>query len=325
MIEQAVVLTAGHGRGNPAGRPPFALTRDRPKAMLPVLGKPVVARVMDRAREAGIGRFVIVMGEQDGAVAAYLSKSWYPDCKVRFVIQSAPALGTVDALRLAAPHIDGPFLLIACDVLAPADHLPALLKSFDTFSGDLMLTVVRAMPQEITHGAMVEVDGDRVVRHVTRPPAEELTGDLTSVMIHACGSRVLQYLEQVPYSDRSEEDFAYVITRLIEAGAHVGYWLAPWYMRLADVQDLLRVNLRFLEEGRDAHILSELPDSITIRPPVRIDPRVGVGQGAVVGPNVYLESGCTVGQGAQVADSVVLNGSVIPAGAVIRGQLVTPA
>ena len=46
MIQQAVILAAGHGtRLGP-------LTKDRPKSMLPVLGKPMMARVMDRLRVA---------------------------------------------------------------------------------------------------------------------------------------------------------------------------------------------------------------------------------------------------------------------------------
>ncbi len=316
MIEQAVVLAAGRGvRLGP-------LTKDRPKAMLPVLGKPIIARVMDRMYDAGVRRFVVVVGEQEGAVAAYLNKSWHPDCAIHFALQPAP-LGTADALRRAASHLlDGPFLFAACDNLAPPDHVPGLIERFEALGGDLALTLIHATPEEISRSACVQVDGDRVVSHVEKPPVESVTGDLLSVMIYACSPKALEGLDQVPASPRGEKEFAHVITRLIDSGARVGYRVASWRLHLTGDEDLLRINQRLLEEERDAHILSELPRSVVTHAPVRIDPGVSVGRGAHIGPNVYLETGCTVGQGARISNSVVLSGGVVPAGETVDGTIV---
>ena len=56
MIEQAVILAAG--RGTRLG----PLTNERPKSMLPILGKPIVAHVLGDMAEAGVRRFVLVVG-----------------------------------------------------------------------------------------------------------------------------------------------------------------------------------------------------------------------------------------------------------------------
>ena len=318
MIEQAVILAAG--RGVRLG----ALTKDRPKAMLPVLGKPIIARIMDRMREAGVKRFVVVVGAEGGAVAAYLNKSWHPDCELRFALQPVP-LGTADALSRAAPHLrEAPFLVSACDNIVPHDHIPNLIARFAALNGDLALTLIHAAPDEISRSAGVEIDGDRVVRHVEKPPVSDVRGDLLSVMIYACSPRMLEGLDGAPVSPRGEKEFAHAIARVINAGGRVGYCIAPWRLHLTREDDLLRINLAFLEERRDAHILSELPASVAVRPPVRVDSQVSVGQNATIGPNAYLESGCTVGQGATVRDSVVLQGSVIAAGATVEGKLVAP-
>ena len=53
---QAIILAAGEGSRM---RP---LTRNRPKVMLPVAGKPLLEHIINRARTAGVGRFVIVVG-----------------------------------------------------------------------------------------------------------------------------------------------------------------------------------------------------------------------------------------------------------------------
>jgi NDP-sugar pyrophosphorylase family protein len=49
------------------------LIYNRPRAMLPALGKPLVVRIMDRLYRAGIQKFMVVVGEDEGAVAAYLN------------------------------------------------------------------------------------------------------------------------------------------------------------------------------------------------------------------------------------------------------------
>ncbi len=53
---QAIVLAAGEGSRM---RP---LTSNRPKVMLPVAGRPLLEHIIIRAREAGVDRFVLVVG-----------------------------------------------------------------------------------------------------------------------------------------------------------------------------------------------------------------------------------------------------------------------
>ena len=62
---QAVVLAAGKGsRLNP-------ITLNRSKAMLPILGKPIVERVMEKLVRNGIREFVIVISPKDEEVEKY--------------------------------------------------------------------------------------------------------------------------------------------------------------------------------------------------------------------------------------------------------------
>ena len=316
MIEQAVVLAAG--RGTRLG----ALTETRAKAMLPVLGKPIIARIMDRMAEAGIWRFVVVVSAEDQAIRAYFDNgAWRPDCAVRFAQQPAP-LGTADALRRAAPYIDGPFLFSACDNLTPPGYVTALRQHFDAFGGDLVLSLLRATPAAISRSAGVEVEGERVVRHVEKPPTAAVTSDLLSVMIYGCSLKALEALDQVPLSPRGEREFAHVITQLIDGGSRVGYRLLPWRLHLTHEHDLLAINQHYLGAGDDAQVLRALPHSVQVRAPVRIEAGARVGEGAVIGPGVYLEAGCEVGAGARVSDSVVLRGGAVAPGAVVSQQVV---
>jgi NDP-sugar pyrophosphorylase family protein len=84
-----------------------------------------------------------------------------------------------------------------------------------------------------------------------------------------------------------------------------------WTLQVDTDRDLLALNHYLLDENLDAHILSELPASVQVTPPVRIDPQVSVGQGAHIGPYVYLESGCSIGTRAKVVNSIVMQNAAV--------------
>lgn len=315
MIEQAVILTVG--RGMRLG----SLTKDRSRAMLPVLGKPLVARVMDRLREAGIKRFVVVVGEHEGGVVSYLNTLWVPDAKLSFVLQTEPR-GITHALSLAAPLLESSFLLTSIDHLTPSTQVQQLIRRFDSYQGDMVLSALSTLPDETPRGAVFTTSNkgaqvltitDRVIEH-----REQI-----AFMLYACGRRILDYLSpRVPIT-YADPELSAPIQALINDGGRVTFVNAEWHLPLSDERDLLAINRRFLREGRDAHILSELPGSVHIIPPVRIDPKVSIGLNAKIGPNVYLESGASVGHDAVIWDSVVLRDAVVKPGEILHNYIVS--
>ncbi|MBN2303417.1 MAG: NTP transferase domain-containing protein [Anaerolineae bacterium] len=314
MIQQAVILAAG--RGTRLGM----LTKDRPKSMLPVLGKPIMVRVMDRLRDAGIRRFVVVIGEYDGGVASYLNSSWYPDTEVKFAAQTV-ATGTVDALTLAAPHIDSPFVLSAVDNITSLDHVKTLIAHFNRNPDQIAsLSLLPASPEQIRKSSDVVIREDLIVDIVEKP--RQPRGSFASIMLYAFSPDLFDFLPHVQISSRGEREIVSALQLSLQAGRTIGYTVTESRLHLTRELDLLEINRRYLQEGRDAHILSEIPGSVHLIPPVRIDPNVSVGRNAHIGPNVYLETGSTIGQGAILQDTLVLNGASVPAHEVCQGQIV---
>jgi NDP-sugar pyrophosphorylase family protein len=323
MISQAVILAAGHGAG--VG----SLLKDRPKAMLPILGKPLVVRVMDRMRDAGVRRFIVVVGEQEGEVAAYLNTSWAPDVKIQIALQPS-ALGMVDALKRAEHLITEPFLLASADLLIPPTHIPALLRRFEDSRSDVTLTVSE---QGEPNSPVVLQEGGRVTRVSTG--ISRSRHSLLPLPLYACSRRILQYIGQQSALQNGlqnalqnglqngRSDMANALEAMIANGSTITAIQPEWSLRMSSELDLLTVNKRLLREDRDTHILSEIPASVTITPPVRIDPRVSIGQDAKIGPNVYLESGAQIGANAVVWDSVVLRNGVVNDNEVLHNQIVT--
>ncbi len=314
MIEQAVILAAG--RGSRVG----TLTEKRNKAMLPVLGKPIMVRVMDRLREAGIKRFVVVIGAQDGGLASYLSSSWYPHLEVQFVLQPIPK-GTADALSLAQNYIDGDFLLSSVDNLTPPSHIPSLMQCLKDTDADFVLSLIEADEEEIKSSAQAVIEDDLVVDVVEKP--ENPTSNTAAIMLYACKHNFLNYLPAVKPSSRGERELISAVQALIRDGGRVAYVFTDHRYHLSHDKDLLTINRNYLDEERDSHILSELDSSVTVIPPIRIDPGVRVGNDTRVGPYVYLESGSKVGSGVNIANTVVLRDGVIGDQETCENQIIT--
>src|SRR5258708_12099348 len=118
-LKQAVIVASG--------RPGHLsqLTRDRPTEILLVLGKPIIIRFMDRLREAGIRDFIVVVGENDGAVASYLNSGWVPDAKVQIVLQPIQR-GSTSALAAPKNYVTVPLFLPPCNHLLPPAPIPPL-------------------------------------------------------------------------------------------------------------------------------------------------------------------------------------------------------
>lgn len=307
-INQAIIVTAG--RTLRLG----SLTKDRAKPMLPVLGKPMIIRIMDRIKEAGITNFIVVVGEHDGEVASYLHSGWAPDAKVQIVLQPMMR-GTADALASAANYITGPFLVTSCDHIVPVDHIRALMRDFDQGNADMVLSLT---PYNYDLGLpYVTIQEDKITGISQGTPTERRSQ--SPFMMYACSKRVLSFTSSAAANDY---EMVKVIQSVLSTNGYIKYHNVEWYMPLTRDLDLLYINKRLLREGRDTHILSEIPGSVHIVPPVRIDPQVSIGQGAKIGPNVYLESGAQVGAEAVIWDSIVIGKAEIADHEVVHGQIV---
>ncbi len=100
----AIVLAAGQGK---------RMHSDLPKVLHQACGRPIVEYVLDAARDAGVGRLVVVVGHRAELVQEALSRH----ADVEFARQERQ-LGTGDAVRSArgaVGHHQGPVLVLAGD------------------------------------------------------------------------------------------------------------------------------------------------------------------------------------------------------------------
>jgi NDP-sugar pyrophosphorylase family protein len=314
---QGVILAAGKGKRLQP------ITFRRSKAMAPVLGKPIVERVMDELVAAGVGEFVVVASPDDDEIVHYFGQQSELRDRVRLVYQ-AERLGMAHALQCAAPLLHGDFLLCACDNLVPARQVALLLDRWRAAPRpNAVLALTEVEQDQVSKGGIVAVDGSWVARIVEKPRPEEAPSNLYSLSLYAFSPRILDYLPYVPRSPRGEYELQDAIQALIERDGRVCGVTVTGRLTLTSPQDLLTINCRYLAAAGSTHLPAPGaagPRSQFISP-LFVESGVVIGSDCIVGPEVYLERDCRIGQGVTLRRAIVLRGSVVPDGASIQDQV----
>ncbi len=316
MIEHVVVMAAVPNTRIES------LTRTRPKAMLPILGKPMITRVMEGYYNTGIRRFTVVVGEQEGSVVEWLVNRWHPDAQLSFAPQGHQR-GTASTLFAIRSLIDEPFIITSCDILLPEQHVVDLCRYFETHSSDVAVLSLLYAPDEISEAADVLLGPRGDVMYISEQPAGAHQDYRAALPVYGFTPQVFEYLDKVPLMEKSgQRIISAAIQEMIDDQQLVGAVETEWRIRLDTPEDLLQANTWLMEELQMTGLLSDVPTSVEIISPVYVDPGVVVGKGTILGPNVYLETGSVIGPNVVIRNSLVL-GSTVAGNQSIEGQIVS--
>ena len=207
----AVVMAGGLGTRL---RP---LTDDLPKPMLPVGDRPLLERIIDQLRQAGIRRVNLTTHFEGQRIAQYFGDGSDFGVDIRYVNEDQP-LGTAGALSLLEAS-DEPLLVINGDVLTGVDFA-AMLHFHREHRADMTVGVAE-YGFRVPYG-VIETDGADVVAVIEKPVVK----NLINAGIYLLGSGVVDLIPNgLPY------DMPDLITHLVTKGRRVvsfpilEYWL----------------------------------------------------------------------------------------------------
>ena len=120
-VNQCLILAAGNGTRL------RSVSGGLPKPLVPFRGKPILEHVMGRAYEAGIEKFVIVVGYRADLIRSWLDSRWLANLPVTFVENEDYHKQNGISVLKARDEIHENFMLLM------ADHL------FDTETAEVLL------------------------------------------------------------------------------------------------------------------------------------------------------------------------------------------
>lgn len=207
-ITQAVVLAAG--RGTRMGD----MTREIPKPMLPVGGRPLLEYIVERLAAAGIQRFLIVVGYQREVIENHFSR-W--PLSIEFCLQQ-PANGTGSAVLLAQRFAENqPFLLTWGDILCDTTEYDRCFGIFAQNPAADAVVAVKAVDDPWQGAAVYENQG-RIQRIIEKPAKGTSTTHWNSAGFYVLRPVIFEYLARLQPSLRGEYEFTSAIEAMLDDG-----------------------------------------------------------------------------------------------------------
>jgi dTDP-glucose pyrophosphorylase len=210
------------------------LTAETPKPMLPVGDRPLLERIVEQLREAGIRHVNLTTHYRADVIAEHFGDGSAHGVEIEYVSEERP-LGTAGALGLVGG--EGPILVMNGDILTRVDFR-AMHRFHDEHSAD-MTVAIRPYETRVPYG-LVELDGSRISGVAEKP----LVRGFVNAGIYLFSPDVRGFVGQ-----EESLDMPQLIERLLDGGRTVvgfplrEYWLdigqpADYEQALADVERL---------------------------------------------------------------------------------------
>jgi NDP-sugar pyrophosphorylase family protein len=240
-VRKAVILAAG--KGTRMGE----LTRDIPKPMVEVEGKPVLEHIIEGLRdEAKIDEFFVITGWCGNVIRDYFGDGQCWRVNIAYgeqVVQD----GTGKAPELAKDWVgEDNFLLTYGDILlSPPTDYKLLVEGFQ---GSGVIAVKKVSEEELSKGGAVVLDGDGYMIDLVEKGA---SGQVPSNAFYNAGiyvlpSLIFNFTARLQKSPRGEYEFTDALKAFVkESGAHVlGVTLQREWADVRDPSVLAELNRR---------------------------------------------------------------------------------
>jgi glucose-1-phosphate thymidylyltransferase len=293
------------------------ITYTSAKQLVPVANKPVLFRVIEAIRDAGIDEIGIVIGDTGPEVRAAAGDGRRFGVRLEYIPQEAP-LGLAHAVKIARDFIgDDRFVMFLGDNCIQGGISP-LIEQFGRSDYNAQIVLKRVSnPQQ--YGVAELDDNGQILRLIEKP--REPRSDLALVGIYLFDSSIWEAVEAIKPSWRGELEITDAIQWLVEHGRKVfPYVHEGWWIDTGKKDDMLEANRLILDElpgqvtgyvDRDSTLIgkvivergAEIINS-TIRGPAIIgeDTRI---INAYIGPFTSIYHHCLI-ENSEIEHSIVL-------------------
>ncbi|MDD1708191.1 MAG: NTP transferase domain-containing protein [Methanoregulaceae archaeon] len=272
---QAVILAAGEGKRL---RP---LTRNRPKALIPVANNPIIDYPIQALAGCGIRDIVVVVGYRKEHVIRYLDRL---DIPVQ-IVEQKKQLGTADALVHAEPLIKDDFLVVPGDNYIDAGSIAKIRDQKNAL-------LVREHPYPSNFG-VVMMKNNEVSCIIEKP--EHAPSFIVSTGIFSLSSDIFSYI--------AGNDLTDAINAMIGHGGHLSAVPAEDWQDAVYPWDLLVLNIKTLSKITPGK-------AGTIDRDTRIAGTVRIGKGATIGPFSSITGPVVIGENAEIGSHCCIGPNV---------------
>ena len=251
----------------------YPLTYTRAKQLIPVANKPVLYRVIEALRDAGIEEIGVVVGHTAQEIQAALGDGGCWGVRFTFIHQKQPE-GLAQTVQISQDFLqEDPFVMFLGDNVLQGG-ITELVSDFRQNDASAQL-VLKEVKNPSAFG-VAALDGQGRVKQLLEKPANP-PSNLALVGIYLFDAIIHEAVNRIRPSARGEYEITDAIQQLIDGGHDVRAHIHPgWWIDTGKPLDMLEANSLVLDE-----LEPKIADSARIERS-QLDSRVSVEAGAII-------------------------------------------
>jgi len=236
---KALILSGGKGTRL------YPLTYTSAKQLIPVANKPILFRVIESIRDAGIKEIGIVIGSTGAYVREAVGRGGRWGVEITYISQEKP-LGLAHCVKISREFLgEDPFVLFLGDNVIQGG-ISELIGDFATNEWHSQIVLIRIKhPEEY---GVVELDDDgRIIRLLEKP--KNPPSDLALVGVYMFDAHIHEAVNAIKPSWRGELEITDALQWLVDNNYEVRPHIhRGWWIDTGQPDDLLEANDLVLEE-----------------------------------------------------------------------------
>jgi dTDP-glucose pyrophosphorylase len=205
-----------------------------------VRGKPVLQHIIEGLRDAGVRRFVIIVGYHAEAVRNFFGDGQHHNVDIEYTTQTVQD-GTGRVVNLARSFVgDSPFILSYGDILINSENYKRVVDLPDECEG--IITVTRG--EDVSKGGAVFVNEQmELVDLREKPKPDEPTSPWYNAGLYAFRPGIFDFIAKLKASPRGEYELTDAVRDLAHSGKKVqALELTGEWVDVRDPEILARLN-----------------------------------------------------------------------------------
>jgi NDP-sugar pyrophosphorylase family protein len=293
------------------------LSCTRPKALFPIVNKPLLQWTFEKLSENGVDEVILAVNK---LTQFHIRQQRIPKhgLIVKFSIDPPKMpLGTAGPVKKAEKLIghDEPFLVLNGDLITDINYRD-VIKSHKEKA---IATIVLHKAEDPSRYGVAELaDEGRIKRFVEKPPKGTEPTKLINAGVYVLSPKIFDYIPTGRAVSMEREIFP----KLAEENKLYGKEVSGLWIDIGKPEEYLETNKTLL----DSIVCKKNKNSsFEIKNPVALEKGVSIGENSIIGPYTVLGKNVVIGKNVQIRDSVIFADAKIDDDSVICGALIGEA
>lgn len=307
------------------------LTMNKPKHLLPILGKPIIVRIIEALKDIGFKEIYIVIYYFGDMIIEKLGDGSKYNVKLNYIDQGNMN-GTAVAIEKIEKYVENEEILVVHgDITISKDILEKMIEKYEELKVDAMVLGVKTSPEklDLVTQPQIIVDKENFLIKTTRKAILDVKPLLINAGVYIFNQKIFDAIKKTPPSIKGKRIITDSLEILSKTGrVYIYVDEGKWWYNLNYPWDLLDSNKYFLEKIRTeikgvvkpgSRIIGSvimLEESIvesgaTIIGPCFIGKNTTIGANSVIGPNAVIGDNVGIGPLNYISGSLVMDDVLI--------------